>query len=168
MKAAMSREARLIARATARAYASALAEGADARVAFETACALYRHGHPRVRDNVLRRVVTALVRHPPDGAQAEGAQARAKSRGVIAAQNAYVRAIASGAKPDIAFDVARAAYRALYPGLSGAVLDSAVARALASRSSPAEPDRPEPPAVPAAATGPEVPGGPEIPTAPQT
>jgi hypothetical protein len=159
----MSREARSIARATVRAYASALAEGADTRVAFETACALYRHGHPRVRENILRRIVTALVRNPPPDAQVD-----AVPRGVIAAQNAYVRAIASGAKPDIAFDVARAAYRALYPGLSGAVLDSAVARALASRSSPAEPDRPEPPAVPAAATGPEVPGGPEIPTAPQT
>ena len=86
---------------------------------------------------------------------------------VIAAQNAYVRAIASGAKPDVAFDVARAAYRALYPGLSGAVLDSAVARALASGPSSADPSRPEPRGVPAATTGHEVAGEPQVPSARQ-
>ena len=36
----MSRNGKLIARATARAYASAIAEGADPHIAFETACAL--------------------------------------------------------------------------------------------------------------------------------
>lgn len=109
----------------------------------------------------MRRIVTALVLHPPPDAEGDAAP-----RGVIAAQNAYVRAIASGAKPDIAFDVARAAYRALYPGQSGAVLDSAVARALASRPSSADPDRPELRGV-AAATGLEVSGGPKMPTARQ-
>jgi hypothetical protein len=159
----MSRDARLVARATVRAYARALAEGADTEAAFETACALYRRGHPRVKEETLRRVVTALVQGPLSDAQLDAAP-----RSEIAAQNAYVRAIASGAQPDIAFDVARAAYRALYPGLSGAVLDSAVARALASGQGRAEPCSPEPRGMSAAATALEVPGGPQSPTARQT
>jgi hypothetical protein len=47
-----------------------------------------------------------------------------------AVRRAYAGAIARGAKPHIAFDLAKAAYRALHPELSGQLLDAAVARAL--------------------------------------
>jgi hypothetical protein len=135
----MSGNGKLIARATARAYASAIAEGADAGSAFETACALYRHGHPRIRESILRRVVAALVSRPPIQLPSAPPVAEATvdgpERDVVAAQNAYVSAISRGATPRIAFDVARAAYRARHPGLSGDRLDAAVARALASDTS---------------------------------
>ena len=49
---------------------------------------------------------------------------------VIAARRAYIGAIASGAKPHIAFDLAKAAYRARHPQLTGDRLDAAVSRAL--------------------------------------
>lgn len=49
----------------------------------------------------------------------------------VAARRAYVGAIAGGAKPHIAFDLAKAAYRARHPELAGDRLDAAVARALA-------------------------------------
>lgn len=130
----MSSDRKLIARATVRAYASAIAGGADADTALETACALYRHGHPRIRESILRRVVEALVGHPPKRMQA-GKQ-EGPHPGVIAAQNAYIRAITQGAKAHVAFDVARAAYRALCPWLAGPTLDAAVAQALASGATP--------------------------------
>jgi hypothetical protein len=128
----------LIARATARAYASAIAEGADAGSAFEAACALYRYGHPRTRECTLRRVVAALVHRPPIEARIPGRPAAVDrladgpERDIVAAQNAYVAAISRGSAPHVAFDVARAAYRARQPGLSGERLDDAVARALAT------------------------------------
>ena len=132
----MSRNGKLIAQATARAYASAIAEGADAGTAFEAACALYRHGHPRIRESILRRVVAALVSWPPirfpNVAVVAKAVVDGPERDIVAAQNAYVAAISRGAAPRIAFDVARAAYRARHPGLSGDRLDEAVARALAT------------------------------------
>jgi hypothetical protein len=135
----MSANGKLIARATARAYASAMAGGADATTAFEAACALYRHSHPRVREGTLRRVVAALVSHPPiQVIQKNGSPPSSNEAGVgpeadvVATQDAYIAAIARGAKPHIAFDVARAAYRARHPGLAGDALDDAVARALAS------------------------------------
>ena len=55
-------------------------------------------------------------------------------------------AISRGAKAHVAFDVARAAYRARQPWLSGERLDEAVARALATDTArPAEaPVSPEP------------------------
>ena len=53
------------------------------------------------------------------------------SNDAVAARCAYVGAIAGGAKPHIAFAVARAAYQAKHPELSGERLDAAVARALA-------------------------------------
>jgi hypothetical protein len=49
-----------------------------------------------------------------------------------AARRAYVGAIARGAKPHIAFDLAKAAYRARHPELGGERLDAAVSRALAT------------------------------------
>ena len=56
------------------------------------------------------------------------------------ARRAYARAIASGAKPHIAFDVARAAFRARQPGLSGTALDDAVSLALGPRQDLADLD----------------------------
>jgi hypothetical protein len=50
----------------------------------------------------------------------------------VAARHAYVGAIARGAKPHIAFDLAKAAYRARHPGLGGDRLTAAVSRALAT------------------------------------
>jgi hypothetical protein len=50
----------------------------------------------------------------------------------MAARRAYVGAIARGAKPHIAFDLAKAAYRARQPDLGGDRLDAAVSRALAT------------------------------------
>jgi len=49
-----------------------------------------------------------------------------------AARRAYVDAIARGAKPYIAFDLAKAAYRARHPDLAGERLEAAVSRVLAS------------------------------------
>lgn len=49
-----------------------------------------------------------------------------------AARRAYVGAIARGAKPHIAFDLAKAAYRARHPELGGDRLNAAVSRALAT------------------------------------
>lgn len=49
-----------------------------------------------------------------------------------AARRAYVAAIARGARPHIAFDLAKAAYRARHPELGGDRLDAAVSRALAT------------------------------------
>lgn len=51
---------------------------------------------------------------------------------VTVARRAYARAMECGAKPHIAFDVARAAFRARHPGLSGTALDDAVWLALGS------------------------------------
>jgi hypothetical protein len=48
-----------------------------------------------------------------------------------AARRAYVGAIARGAKPHVAFDLAKAAYRARHPDLAGDRLSAAVSRALA-------------------------------------
>lgn len=50
----------------------------------------------------------------------------------VAARRAYIGAIAGGAKPHIAFDLARAAYRARHPDLAGDSLNTAVSRALAN------------------------------------
>lgn len=55
-----------------------------------------------------------------------------KNDDVTAARCAYVDAISRGVKPHIAFDLARAAYRARHPTLVGERLDAAVARALAA------------------------------------
>jgi hypothetical protein len=49
-----------------------------------------------------------------------------------AARRAYVDAIARGAKPYIAFDLAKAAYRARHPALAGERLTAAVSRVLAT------------------------------------
>jgi hypothetical protein len=49
-----------------------------------------------------------------------------------AVRRAYVGAIARGARPHTAFDLAKAAYRARHPELGGDRLDAAVARALAT------------------------------------
>ena len=49
-----------------------------------------------------------------------------------AARRAYVGAIARGAKPHIAFDLAKAAFRARHPDLAGDRLNAAVSRALAT------------------------------------
>jgi hypothetical protein len=49
-----------------------------------------------------------------------------------AARRAYVAAIARGARPHTAFDLAKAAYRARHPALGGDRLDAAVSRALAT------------------------------------
>jgi hypothetical protein len=51
---------------------------------------------------------------------------------VVAARRAYVGAIAGGAKPHVAFDLAKAAYRARHPELNGDKLNAAVASALAA------------------------------------
>jgi hypothetical protein len=48
----------------------------------------------------------------------------------VAARRAYVGAIAGGAKPHVAFDLAKAAYRARHPELTGDRLNAAVSRAL--------------------------------------
>jgi hypothetical protein len=50
---------------------------------------------------------------------------------VIAATRAYVSAIAGGAKPHIAFDLACAAYRMHHPSVTNDKLQAAVAHALA-------------------------------------
>ena len=50
---------------------------------------------------------------------------------VQAARRAYVDAIARGAKPYIAFDLAKAAYRARHPDLPDHHLSAAVSRVLA-------------------------------------
>jgi hypothetical protein len=49
-----------------------------------------------------------------------------------AARRAYVDAIARGAKPHIAFDLAKAAYRARHPDLTADRLNVAVSRVLAT------------------------------------
>jgi hypothetical protein len=59
---------------------------------------------------------------------------------VTVARRAYARAMECGAKPHIAFDVARAAFRARHPGLSGKALDDAVWLALGSRQDFADRD----------------------------
>jgi hypothetical protein len=51
---------------------------------------------------------------------------------VVAARRAYIGAIAGGARPHIAFDLAKAAYRARHPELAGDRLNAAVADALAN------------------------------------
>jgi hypothetical protein len=56
----------------------------------------------------------------------------ADNNDVQAARRAYVGAIARGAKPHIAFDLAKAAYRARHPDLAGDRLNAAVSRALAT------------------------------------
>jgi hypothetical protein len=48
-----------------------------------------------------------------------------------AARRAYVGAIATGTRPDIAFDLACAAYRARHPALREDEVQAAVARLLA-------------------------------------
>jgi hypothetical protein len=50
----------------------------------------------------------------------------------IAARRAYVGAIAAGVKPHVAFDLAKAAYRAKHSELEGDRLAEAVARVLAT------------------------------------
>ena len=50
----------------------------------------------------------------------------------VAARRAYIGAIAGGAKPHIAFDLAKAAYRARHPDLAGDRLNAAVSHALAN------------------------------------
>jgi hypothetical protein len=139
----MSVNGKLIARATVRAYASALAGGADSGTAYEAACALYRYSHPRVRECILRRVVAVLVNHPPPAPRSKDQTATRHAlqstgeRDIAAVQRAYIAAISGGAKAHAAFDSAKAAYRALHPGLAGGRLDDAVARALASEMSDA-------------------------------
>ena len=59
---------------------------------------------------------------------------------VAVARRAYARAMECGAKPHIAFDVARAAFRARHPGLSGTALDDGVCLALGSRQDLADRD----------------------------
>lgn len=54
---------------------------------------------------------------------------------VEAARRAYVDAIARGAKPYIAFDLAKAAYRARHPDLADDRLSAAVSRVLATELS---------------------------------
>jgi len=155
----MSGNGKLIARATARAYASAIAAGADEGAAFEAACALYRYSHPRVREDVLRHIVAALISHAPieiarRNTMQLGSNGADGSEGdIVATQDAYIAAIARGAKPHVAFDVARAAYRARHPALAGDMLDDAVARALATDTTqPAAKHRaPGPPVSPRSA-----------------
>ena len=50
----------------------------------------------------------------------------------VAARRAYIGAIAGGARPHVAFDLAKAAFRARHPELSGERLNVAVAQALAN------------------------------------
>jgi hypothetical protein len=131
---------KLIARATLRAYQDAIADGADIATAYRLACNIYRANHPNVREPVLRHVVSMIVsddrRKTPGRAgasrRAGGRSNETSDRDVIAAQHAYVAAIARGVGAHVAFDVARAAYRAVHPELSGEALDYAVARALAT------------------------------------
>ena len=136
----MPSRGKLIARATLRAYQDAIADGADIATAYQLACNIYRANHPNVREQVLRHVVLMIVSDDRRKAAGQAGASRrapgrpneASQRDVIAAQRAYVAAIARGAEAHVAFDTARAAYRAVHPELSGEALDYAVARALAT------------------------------------
>jgi hypothetical protein len=147
----MSCRGKLSARATLRAYQNAIAEGADVAAAYKLACDLYRSNHPRLREQVLRHVVAVIVsssssnglaspceRHEQSAGMSETGIDRAGAgslqRDVVAAQCAYVAAVAGGAAACLAFDAAKAAYRAMHPGLSGERLDEAVWRALATEA----------------------------------
>jgi hypothetical protein len=140
--------AALIVRATLRAYETAIADGVDEEAAFRIASAIYRLGYPRTPESIVRQMVAVIVRRPPPGQgrsrttdRAEHDQTARKGRRerralpereVAAAKLAYIRAIADGATPAVAFEVAKAAFRARRPEFSGERLDDAVARALAT------------------------------------
>jgi hypothetical protein len=156
-RATKGHRAALVVQATLRAYNTAIADGADDEAAFRVACSIYRRGYPRDPEHIVHQMVAGIVHcsaparsrasRPQDLDQAprpaRGRRRHFQERAATAAKLAYIMAVADGATPPAAFEVAKAAFRARHPELSGARLDDVVARVLATDKDKVAPSKAE-------------------------